>query len=286
MVTGVKFYDDNARAYISSRPAYHEQRFRIFNLLIPPGPGRLFDFGCGSADNLLILARQGFSVAGVDPAPRLIEQERAALREAGLDPDAIRVGDVSALDSIDDGSVDVLAALNVLPYLTQAEEDRFFRAASRVVRRGGALVFSVGNALSDLVTFNRYTVEFYQRHVLPVLAETAQEQDECLAHLQTVLTNHALPPKTLDASYAGRRSSERDVVETRRVVLPDFSRRLKQTFGLVVDDVNYFHFWPLPPQILEQSERLMALKLRFGELAHSHALGIVFASQINVRVRL
>ena len=282
-ISGLAYYDKNADVYMQTHAEYHAQRFKTFNLLLPPPPGELFDFGCGSADNLLLLAQAGFSVRGVDPAPNLISLGQSALRSAGLDPASIRVGDVSALEQAEPRSIDVVTSLNVLAYLSQEEEDRFFRAARRAITRTGCIVFSVGNALSDIVTFNRYTIAFYERHVLPEFAETAEEARECVGRLKALLVNSAVPPKTTDASYAGRRSSERDVVRTRRVILTELIARLGREFDLHVEAYNFYHFWPLPPQLLQETERLTALQRRFDALAHNNPLGIVFASQINIR---
>ena len=73
-------------------------------MLLPPPPARLFDFGCGSADNLIPLARRGFSIQGVDPSPNLIELGKTALREPGSTP-GDRVGDVAALEAARPGSL-------------------------------------------------------------------------------------------------------------------------------------------------------------------------------------
>jgi len=285
-MSGLTYYDRNAAVYMQAHAAYHDQRFRTFNMLLPAPPGVLFDFGCGSADNLIPLAHRGFSIQGVDPSPNLIELGKTALRGAGLDPGAIAVGDVAVLESARPASLDVVTALNVLAYLPQEEEDRFFRAAARALRPTGALCVSAGNLLSDLVTLNRYTVEFYERHVLPLFAETDTEAREGSQRLRALLTNAALPPKTTDASYAGRVSSERDIVKTRRVILTEFTARLQRMFGFGVEAVNYYHFWPLPPQVLQQTERLRELQRRFDAMAQDNPLGVVFASQINLRARL
>lgn len=282
-ISGLTYYDKNANVYMQTHAEYHAQRFKTFNLLLPAPPGALFDFGCGSADNLLLLAQAGFSVGGVDPAPNLISLGQSALRSAGLDPALIRVGDVSALEQVAPSSIDVITSLNVLAYLSQEEEDRFFRAASHAIKRTGCIVFSVGNALSDIVTFNRYTIEFYERRILPAFAETSEEAQECLEKLKVLLVNSAVPRKTTDASYAGRKSSERDVVTTRRIILTDFITRLDREFDLHVDAYNFYHFWPLPPQLLKSTERLTELQRKFDARSHSDPLGIVFASQINLR---
>jgi hypothetical protein len=152
-----------------------------------------------------------------------------------------------------------------------------------VLEPTGSVCFSLGNRLSDLVTFNRYPVELYESHVLPLLAETDKERRELAGRLRGLLTNAGMSVKTGDFSYAGRAASERDVVTTRRVILTEFTAHLERTFGLRVDAVNFYHFWPLPPQVLEKTERLRELQRKFDETQHDNLLGAVFASQINIR---
>ena len=48
-------------------------------------PGRVLEVGCGTGTNASWLARQGFSVLGVDFAPLAIEQARAKAADASLE---------------------------------------------------------------------------------------------------------------------------------------------------------------------------------------------------------
>ena len=118
---------------------------------------------------------------------------------------------------------------------------------------------------------------------MPTFAETSEEAQEYLEKLKALLANSAVPRKTTDASYAGRKSSERDVVKTRRIILMDFIARLGREFDLHVEAYNFYHFWPLPRQLLQETERLTELQRKFDTRSHSDPLGIVFASQINIR---
>jgi SAM-dependent methyltransferase len=48
-------------------------------------PGRLLDPGCGNGKSAVWLARQGFTVVGIDLAPSAVEQARRLARSRGVD---------------------------------------------------------------------------------------------------------------------------------------------------------------------------------------------------------
>ncbi len=59
MELGVTHYTRIADNYMTSDPyrlRYHDNRFSTFNSLVPSKPGRLLDFGCGSAENVVNLS--------------------------------------------------------------------------------------------------------------------------------------------------------------------------------------------------------------------------------------
>ena len=55
-------------------------------------------------------------------------------------------------------------ALNVLAYLTDTEERKFYEHAKRIIRPNGVLIVTHSNELFDMYTLNRFTVEFYREH--------------------------------------------------------------------------------------------------------------------------
>jgi len=75
---------------------------------------RVLDIGCGPGANLWFLAREGFSVSGIDGSPTAIEQAKERLQAEGLiapgrEPD-LRVGNFAELpwaDGIFDAVIDI-----------------------------------------------------------------------------------------------------------------------------------------------------------------------------------
>jgi SAM-dependent methyltransferase len=62
-------------------------------------PCRVLEMGCGTGDNAIYLAQQGFEVSAFDVAPLAIEQARAKARDAGVDI-AFHVADFAQLPDL------------------------------------------------------------------------------------------------------------------------------------------------------------------------------------------
>jgi len=249
---GRTFYAEHAAAYMTTDAAYHARRFVRFNALLPPGRLRIVDYGCGSAENVLTLARMGHEVTGLDPVPEMVA--RAPREVAGR----VRVGDLDALAALP--PCDVVGALNVLPYMTDDEEARFYAEAGRLAP---VVIVSHGNALVDFVTMNRYTVEAIRNALLVHLPD-----GKALAEtLRGCLTYADAPAPT-----------ERDVVTKRRINPLTYPASL-EAHGFVVDAVRFHNFYPLPPHLLGGGD-LQPLE----DALQADSLGLLFASQVLYRL--
>ena len=91
-------------------------------------PGRALDLGCGAGRNAVWLARNGWSVVGLDNAPTAIEIARGA----GVDA---RLFDLESGVPLpfDDGSFDLVCAIRFL-------HRPLFAEAKRVLRHGGTFI--------------------------------------------------------------------------------------------------------------------------------------------------
>jgi len=76
----------------------------------------VLDVGCGQGRNALFLARQGFSVAAIDPSPVAVEQVDRTASDQGLDV-RVQVGGFGEVDlrSVEFGAVMVFGLIPDLP---------------------------------------------------------------------------------------------------------------------------------------------------------------------------
>jgi SAM-dependent methyltransferase len=109
-----------------------------------PASVTILDVGAGTGRNALPLARQGFAVDALEPAPALVKLLKDAVTEAGLS-----VGVVEG-DILDQGLVLPRAHYRML-FLSEVVASHFrtveqirqlFQAAERVLEPGGLLVFN------------------------------------------------------------------------------------------------------------------------------------------------
>ncbi|GAB4422491.1 MAG: hypothetical protein Kow002_11880 [Anaerolineales bacterium] len=97
-------------------------------------PGRAIDLGCGTGTNVVTLAEAGWSVTGIDFAPRAIRIAKRKVRQAGLQAD-LRVGDVTNLKGIN-GPFDFALDLGCFHGLGEKKAP-YLRELDRILAPGG-----------------------------------------------------------------------------------------------------------------------------------------------------
>jgi ubiquinone/menaquinone biosynthesis C-methylase UbiE len=104
---------------------------------LAPGPGiHWLDLACGTGAIAERAARAGAEVVGIDLAPVLIDTARTRAEEQGLDID-YRVGDCERLESVDEGTFDVVSSTCGIMFAPDHEATA--RELGRVIRPGGPL---------------------------------------------------------------------------------------------------------------------------------------------------
>jgi SAM-dependent methyltransferase len=123
-----------------------EMRREMWRLLdgVFATPGQLLDLGCGTGLDAVRMARQGHQVTATDWSPRMVERTAVRAVDDGV-ADRVRTLSVGAHEleriagaALFDGGYSDLGALNCVPALHEMA-----RQCSRLLRPGGALVFSV-----------------------------------------------------------------------------------------------------------------------------------------------
>ena len=109
--------------------------------------GRALDLGCGTGTHSIYLAKQGYSVVGVDFSSKAIEMARGKAHQAGVSVD-FQIGDVTRLDSLHD-PFDISLDVGCFHGLTKAERMRFAETLVRLTQRGSLFLLWARTGQSD-----------------------------------------------------------------------------------------------------------------------------------------
>ena len=99
------------------------------------GPGRAIDIGCGTGTNVITLARAGWSVTGIDFAPRAIKIARRKARQAGVNVELLVI-DATMLHGID-GPFDLALDLGCFHGIPAAGQRNYLEQLKRVLAPNG-----------------------------------------------------------------------------------------------------------------------------------------------------
>jgi len=112
--------------------------------LAQPRPGAsILDLGCGRGHLLSLLAARGFRIAGVDSSPGSVRAAQAAL--ASVDPDRIRVGDLSAIP-FEAGTFDVVVLIETIEHVRPESLTSLLEEVRRMLAPNGALFITTPNS--------------------------------------------------------------------------------------------------------------------------------------------
>jgi ubiquinone/menaquinone biosynthesis C-methylase UbiE len=120
--------------------------------LVGEGPGELLDVGCGAGRLLAALAKRGWTINGIDPAPRMLELAAARLPSGS---ERLTIGSAEALP-FPDQSFDAATAIGVLEW---TDTLRALTEMARILRPGGRAVICVRNSRAPATAW-RHSVAF------------------------------------------------------------------------------------------------------------------------------
>lgn len=107
-------------------------------------PGRALDVGCGTGTHAVWLARQGFSVLGIDISSVALEKARAKAAEAGLDCRFQRSDFLH--DRVDAGPFDFIFDLGCFHVFDEADDRaRFADHVASLLDDGGCWLSLIGS---------------------------------------------------------------------------------------------------------------------------------------------
>jgi SAM-dependent methyltransferase len=224
---------------------------------IPEG-GRIVDLGCGGGQLCVHAARIGWRTVGVDQAPGMIEEARAAAE--GLELEWV----ISEYDEsgLPDDEFHAVTALGLIEYLD--DDHGLFAEAARLLRPRGRFAVSCRNRLYNLLSANDYTAETLGDDAQPLLDELreslAQTSDDDLHALALSLADAADDLRAaVDADRAQPPPDLHDHVRAfqrgRRQHTPAEVADVAAHHGFVHVDTLALHPHPLPPALEQLAPR-------------------------------
>lgn len=238
-------------------PFYETRLERLIELLAALPKGRILDAGCGGGQCMIPIADLGWNVYGCDSSQKMVDFAKAGMQAKGYDPEHARVGGVEDLSTYPDSFFDVIYSMGVIEYLTDEQERRFYAECRRVLKPQGTLVVEYINSLFDLLTFNRFTVNFFRKDILSKFFTDEATVDRLSDRIRGLVSNPDKP------DTKGKYSTTRDHVYNRVENPITFAKRAKDEFGFDQSDLIFYRFHAVPPLLFENEPELEKVTIQF-----------------------
>jgi 2-polyprenyl-3-methyl-5-hydroxy-6-metoxy-1,4-benzoquinol methylase len=151
--------------YLNPPPDTHYPLEYSYHLLGDVRGKRVLDFGCGSGENTILLARRGAKVLAMDISESLIHVAGQRLAVNGVDSSDVHFFATSAHDiALADESVDVVFGMAILHHL---ELPLVAREVKRVLRKGGRAIFQEPVRNSKFIKFVRNLIPYQAPDISP-----------------------------------------------------------------------------------------------------------------------
>lgn len=213
---------------------------------IPAAGTSLIDYGCGAGGLLTSLAEKGYDALGIEPNASLRQLAIRRLQRLGLaSKHRVLHGGLDLLSSVDPHTIDLVVAMGVFQYLSEDEYTSTLKAVLRALKPNGHLVCTFQNALFDLFTFNKYTVDFFEHHLLPPLAVLGLDLEKAVAGIRSLITHPDAPQPD--------KSRARDSIFV-RLSNPLTIKTELRTYGFELEGLYFYTLHPVPP-LIKQDQR-------------------------------
>ncbi len=126
----------------------------IVKILQERGAKTVLDLGCGTGRHTVYLAKNGFTVYGMDNSPQAIQSAQKWLHEEGLTAD-LKYGDITEPFPYPDAFFDALISVQVINHGDNATVKRIAQEIARVLKPGGLLFITVATLKNQAKTWEQ-----------------------------------------------------------------------------------------------------------------------------------
>lgn len=130
---------------------------RLFRKSVEFGGVSVLEVGCGAANNLIALAREGFEVTGIDFSEEVVNIANQRLSAEGF-AETVQVGDFTQVP-FGDEKFDIVIDRGAVCCVSHQSAIAAYSEAGRVLRRGGAILGSLYRA-PDAIAKDDYECSF------------------------------------------------------------------------------------------------------------------------------
>lgn len=251
-------------------PLYEIRKDIVFDILAGRPKGRLLDAGCGAGHVIMEAIENGWEAKGFDFSPAMVKLAHEYLQQHGQKSHLVHQSSIADLSAYPDEHFDVITILGVSQYIPQEDDDKAWGEVRRVLKPGGCVIIDWVNALFDMLTFNRFTLNFISNEVLPKFfpADRLPELEQRIAAL---VTNPSKPDTT------GLYATRRDHVTKRTENPLTVSERMK-CYGFKVSDLLFYRLHAVPPLLFEGEPELEKVAIAQERKLEHHWIGHFIAS--------
>ena len=253
-------------------PMYEIRRDHLLRILAEQPPGKVLDAGCGNGHIMLKLLSKGWDVQGIDYAEEMVKLAKSSLSDAGHSEDRAEVGDITNLSRYEDNSFDAIYSLGVIEYLSTEQEEKMYKEVLRVLKPDGLFVAEYINSLFDVVTANRFTVNWWQHEVFSEFFPKEKVAD--LSKKVANLYKHSdMPPKDPNEWMATTRDQVYNLTKN-----PITYRTEITSSGFEFVDMLFYRFHVCPPMMFADERELEAVPIEHENRLCRHWLGHLIAT--------
>ena len=268
------FWENRAEAYRdwaykyyqnpgSSRyPQAEVRQERVLEILNDVAPGKMLDAGCGIGDFMLTCTNLGWDCYGFDFAKNMVELAKNFLGEHNINPDHVSVGDVSDLSAYDNGEFDLIASLGAFGYVPEDKEAKAFTEFRRVLKDDGMVIVTNVNALLDMFTFNRFTLNFFDEHFVSKFF-SGEEAATVMNQIGALVTNPDKPDRN------GKWATVRDQKFVKQEVPLAYGEKVKK-WGFDEIKQVFYHLHSAPPLVFEEHPEWEKASIQFERRYSEH----------------